>query len=162
VIAITQRAQVKGRVWPSTIRRRAARLLAALDLPCAELSILLTDDAEIRTLNRAWRNTDVSTDVLSFPQMEGFAPSQPPGVPVLLGDVVISLDTAARQARDGCLPRLREALSRGRGWSLLDEVTFLLIHGVLHLTGQDHQSPEEAARMEALEARLLVKLVRPA
>ncbi len=103
-----------------------------------ELSILLTDDAGIRPLNAQWRNKDVATDVLSFPLEEG---------PVL-GDVVISVETAARR---------RDA----ERWRLEDELLFLLLHGVLHLLGHDHHVDEERQAMEAAEQRLWTALGRP-
>jgi probable rRNA maturation factor len=110
----------------------------------AELSILLTDDAFIRTLNREHRGKDKPTDVLSFSQTEG---DEPGGLPDaltegLLGDVVISLDTAERQARK-------------RKHTLMDEVRFLLAHGILHLMGYDHQTDAEEAAMNAMTTRLV-------
>jgi probable rRNA maturation factor len=159
LISVQQRASVRGRVHPSTIRRRAARLLAAVEAPGAELSIVLTDDAEIRALNAAWRHKDKATDVLSFPQD---IPGLPPGAPRSLGDVVISLETAERQRQSGALERLWPELGgRPKEWSLLDEVSFLLLHGVLHLLGYDHHEDAEAEEMEAIEAQLLPRLIRP-
>jgi probable rRNA maturation factor len=163
MISILQRAPVRGQLWPSTVRRRAARLLTLLECPDDDLVVVLTDDVEIRELNRDWRHKDAATDVLSFPQQEGDAPPLPPGVPRSLGDVVISLPTAARQASaQGCLPRLWVAVDRGDSpaWDLLDETTFLLVHGVLHLLGHDHHEPDETAEMERAEATLLRALLR--
>jgi len=97
-----------------------------------ELSIALVSDREIRALNRRWRNKDKPTDVLAFPLEE----------PRALGDVVISLDTARRQAREG-------------GWSLAVELRRLLAHGILHCRGYDHQTAADARRMAAAERRLL-------
>ena len=108
-----------------------ARALADAVDPARELSVHLCGDAEIRALNRDFRARDAPTDVLSFPQE---AP--------LLGDVVISLDTAARQARE-----------RGHGLEL--ECRVLLAHGVAHLAGHDHHDPDEARAMAAEERRLL-------
>ena len=164
MMSLTQRASARGRIWPTTLRRRARRILNLLELPDAELSVLLTDDAEIHELNRAYRGVDRPTDVLSFSQLDGEELEPTPGIPLVLGDVVISLDTASRQARDGCLPRLWSALgdpARGPDWPLISEVTFLLLHGVLHLIGHDHEEPEQAADMESLEARLLPAVIRP-
>lgn len=104
-----------------------------------ELSLLICDDAYIRNLNKEWRGEDSPTDVLSFPQQ------QPPGVSSLwlLGDVIISLDTAKRQAQE-------------RGHGILDEVRILLVHGLLHVLGYDHeQGPKAAAEMEKEELRIL-------
>ena len=103
---------------------------------------MLVSDTVMRRLNREWRGTDRSTDVLSFAQAEG-----PGGAPAgLLGDVVISVDTARRQARDRDAPLARE-------------IDRLLIHGVLHLLGYDHErSPAEARRMQRRERVLARRL----
>lgn len=121
------------------LRRSAARFLAALDLEDVELSVLLTDDAGIRSLNRSWRRKDRPTDVLSFP-----VGSPPPGMkrPRHLGDVILSLDTARRQAR-------------AHGRSLAAELDLYLAHGVLHLLGYDHHRRADAIRMARLESSLL-------
>ncbi|MBU0552558.1 rRNA maturation RNase YbeY [Myxococcota bacterium] len=155
-VSLSQRASVKGRLWPSTLRRRAARLLAILDQAEAELSLLLTDDEEIQALNAQYRGKDAPTDVLSFPLDE---PVVIPGVPRVLGDIIVSLETAARQVEEGPLPRVRALVGEGYDWGLLDEVSFLLLHGALHLLGHDHMEPAEAAEMEALEARCLPLLL---
>ena len=122
---------------------------------------MLTDDAEIQELNRDYRGKDSATDVLSFPQQEGEDMPLPPGMVPPLGDVVISIETADRQVDEGALPRLKEALAEGAAaeWRLLDEVSFLMLHGVLHLLGHDHMEDDEAARMQAEEARLLPGLL---
>jgi probable rRNA maturation factor len=157
VITIQQRPTVRGRVNPGTLRRRATKLLEALGVAEADLAIVLTDDEEIEELNAQWRQKDAPTDVLSFPQNEPFAKLGPGAV---LGDIVISLDTAARQIdEDGMLPRLQPVVGDGP-WTLLDEVTFLLVHGTLHLIGHDHHEPGETERMESAEAELLPKLLR--
>lgn len=160
MISLLQRPTARGRVPANTLRRRAARLLRELGREDADLVIVLTDDDEIQALNRDYRGKDKPTDVLSFPQDEGEAMPLPPGMTAPLGDVVISLDTAEAQVAEGALPRLWPALGGERpAWALLDEVTFLLLHGVLHLVGHDHMETEEAARMEAEEARLLPGLL---
>ena len=133
----------RGRRAPALaarLRRGGRRLLSALGLDGAELSVLLVSDAEMRRLNRSYRGTDRSTDVLAFSQREGVG-GAPPG---LLGDVVISVDTAKRQAAE-------------RGASLGREGERLLIHGLLHLLGYDHErSAGEARRMQRRE-RLLAR-----
>ena len=126
---------------PRTVKRRAERLLDLLGLSDRELSVLLTDDERIRELNRDWRGIDRATDVLAFPMDPGGETSGER----LLGDVVISVETARRQAS-------RRALSD------LEEITALLVHGVLHLVGRDHETPEDAAAMEG-EARHLEELL---
>lgn len=120
------------------IRRSARRLLARLRRGAAELSILLVSDPEMRALNRRWRGRDRPTDVLAFAQREG-AGGAPDG---LLGDVVISVETARRQAK-------------ARGASLAGEGERLLVHGLLHLLGYDHErSAAEARRMQRRERAL--------
>src|SRR5437764_15337133 len=102
----------------ATVRRRAAKMLAALDLGAVELSVALVDDATIRELNATWRGKNRPTDVLAFALREGRELA--PTAVEALGDVVISVPTAARQAQRRRRP-------------LLDEVTMLLAHGLLHL-----------------------------
>jgi probable rRNA maturation factor len=126
------------RVDRALLRRRARRILAALERDRAELSILLVGDAEIAALNHLYRGRPRPTDVLAFSLLEGEG-SEHRGP--LLGDVVIGVETAARQAR-----------ARRRG--LDDEVARLLIHGTLHLLGFDHERAEDARRMRAEERRL--------
>jgi len=113
----------------------------AVALP-SELSVLLTDDASVRSLNRDYRNVDEPTDVLSFAQSEGDEFERPEGVSPHLGDVVISVDTARRQAAD-------------HGLSLQDEAAHLLVHGILHLLGYDHEAPDDAAAMRGREDAIL-------
>jgi probable rRNA maturation factor len=111
-----------------------------LDCEEAELSIALVDDDEMAQLNAKWRGVDGPTDVLAFPMDE-----PDPNLPhsPLLGDVVISVERAAAQAAQS-------------GHSLEREVDVLLVHGLLHLAGFDHEGPEEEAEvMERKEAELL-------
>ena len=108
----------------------------------AELSLLLADDPTIRQLNHTYRATDAATDVLSFAQSEGDAFAQPEGTAAHLGDVVISVDTAKRQAV-------------AFGQTLQDEVSHLLVHGVLHLLGYDHEVDADAEVMRAHEDAIL-------
>ena len=108
----------------------------------AELSIVLTDDATVRALNRDYRGTDAPTDVLSFAQGEGEAFAAAPGASRHVGDVIVSVDTARRQAKRYKL-------------TLHDEVAHLLVHGVLHLLGYDHEAPEDARVMRAHEDAIL-------
>ncbi len=152
MIQVLVRPTVRGRVDPRTLRRRLARLLAALGHADDTVCIVLTDDEELRSLNHQWRNKDKATDVLSFPAAApGFV--QAPGQPRELGDVLVSLETAARQAEEGALPRLALSVGEARlaDWTLLDEVSFVLLHGVLHLLGHDHIKAAERRTMEALE-----------
>ncbi len=127
---------------PAAVLDDAAVLLAAVDLDDAELSLVLCDDAFIHTLNRDYRGKDRPTDVLAFAQREGEG-ADPDDV--ILGDVVISISTAARQASE-------------RGHSTPREVQVLLVHGFLHLLGYDHGDDDEEAEMQAAAAKLLAKL----
>ena len=117
------------------LQRWARRLLANLGLSGSELSIVLCDDAFIQPLNLRWRQKDCATDVLSFPQDEG------PG-PVILGDVVISVQTAAKQAKEV-------------GHRVEDELKVLLVHGLCHLLGHDHQDRDASQAMARQERVLL-------
>ena len=167
----------RGRRVPTLARRlahRARRLMAELGLQTAELSLVLVSDTVMHELNRTWRGKDRPTDVLAFAQWDdvggagaarGASPGarasesrserrrRPPGRSrharsdspheALLGDVVISVDTAKRQAQE-------------LGHSLDTESERLLVHGLLHLLGYDHErSPAEARRMQRKERALL-------
>ena len=112
-------------------------MLAALGRPDAELSVLLCDDRMIRALNRDYRRKDRPTDVLAFPLDD----------PRVLGDIVISVDTARRQAK-----RARRTIAA--------EITMLLAHGLLHLLGFDHRTVAEERRMKA-KTDLLVAAAGP-
>ena len=122
----------------------ADRMLASLRLAEAELSVVLVNDRAIQALNRDHRGKDRPTDVLAFPL--GRAPSK--DQPRLLGDVVISLPTAARQAK-----------SRKR--TLLPEARFLLAHGLLHLIGYDHATKLQKQRMDSATRRLVRAATSP-
>ena len=132
---------MRGRRVPALARRlagRGRRMLDVLGLGSAELSLVLVSDRVMHDLNRDWRGKDRPTDVLAFAQNE--AGPAPDG---LLGDVVISVDTARRQATS-------------LGHSLVVEVDRLLVHGLLHLLGYDHErSPAEARRMQRKERAVL-------
>lgn len=136
----TRRHELSTRAW----QRRARALLRAAGFPGAGLSLSFVGDRAMRRLNREHRGKDRPTDVLSFPLFEPFRvppPNGAEGPEVLLGDVVISIDTAVRQARDYDAP-------------LADELERLLIHGLLHLIGHDHEQPGERRRMIREERRL--------
>jgi probable rRNA maturation factor len=123
----------------------AQRILSALGCPEAELSISIVGDRSIRTLNRDYLGRDKATNVISFAMQEGeFGTLNPE----LLGDVVISADTAAREAEEA-------------GESFLHRLNFLLLHGILHITGYDHERSGEieAARMEAREREIFALLL---
>jgi rRNA maturation RNase YbeY len=132
------RGLVTARFDRPLLARRARRVLRALAQRDAELSLALVDDVAMAELNAHHRGKRGPTDVLSFSLLEG-AHSEYRGA--LLGDVVIDVEQAARQAR-----RARRALD--------DELAKLTIHGVLHLLGHDHEAADEALRMRAEERRL--------
>ena len=119
----------------------ARRVLAAEGTPACELSIAVTDDETVRALNREYAGEDAVTDVLSFSQREGEEFVSPPEGAPQLGEVVIAYPQAARQATEG-------------GRAATEEVTRLLVHGVLHLLGYDHAEREEARQMREREEAL--------
>jgi len=106
----------------------------------AEVSVVLTDDAEQRELNRQWRGIDKSTNVLSFPQLEPFALAEG-----LVGDIILARETLEREAEE-----------MGIGFN--DHFTHLVVHGFLHLLGYDHIEDEDAEEMEGLETKILATL----
>ncbi len=128
----------------------AEKILTFMQAPInSELSIALVDDDEIHQLNRDYRGLDRSTDVLSFAQQETLDAQTVPlhlvedtTFPMLLGDVILSVETTARQARE-------------RDHTFEQELYFLLAHGILHLLGYDHIADEDAAVMEDLEQQLV-------
>ena len=129
---------VQAEGWPDFDPAPAIHVaLSVLDAPrLAELSIMLTDDAHIQTLNKDYRGKDKPTNVLSFP----IAPPAP-----MLGDIVLAKGVIAQEAKDKAI-------------SFEAHLTHLLIHGFLHLQDYDHQNEAEAAIMEALEIQALAKL----
>lgn len=110
------------------------------------VGVLLTGDETIQALNRSYRGRDEVTDVLSFPLEPESFPT-PPGQLPYLGEVAISVPQAKRQAEEA-------------GHSLDQEVAHLLVHGLLHILGYDHEEEEDAQRMEAKEAEILNLLPR--
>ena len=135
--------------WPAAIpgieELCRATVTAALDgHRSAQVSVLLTDDAAVRVLNRDWRGMDRPTNVLSFPS-EGISP---PGAPALLGDVALAFETVAREAAT-------------QGKPIEHHTRHLIVHGVLHLVGYDHAEDGEAERMEGRERQILAGLGVP-
>ena len=134
-VLIESRKRCKG-VVAAKVRKKAMLILEQMLSTDAELSILLVDDEEMRNINREYRNIDRPTDVIAFAMREGeFSEVNRE----LLGDVIISVDTAGRQAFE-------------RGVTVMEEVIFLLVHGILHLHGYDHEiNMEEKLKMEKKE-----------
>lgn len=145
-VLLTRQAPASPAVSNAKIKSSAQRMLDELGIGGAELSILLCDDEQIQVLNREHRGKNTPTDVLSFPLMDPEDEQLSTLDGGALGDVVISLDTAQRQASH-------------RGQDLIEEVEFLLAHGLLHLLGYDHETDAEEQEMDAATRRL-VKAVR--
>lgn len=111
----------------------------------SELSLVFSDDAHIRTLNAGWRGKDKPTNVLSFPAFP-FVQGGP--LPPMLGDVVLAAETVAHEAALEDKP-------------VENHITHLVIHGLLHLLGYDHETEAEAEAMEAVERAALARLAIP-
>lgn len=123
-----------------TLRRAASRLLEELGLADREITLVLQDDAAIRSLNRDHRGVDSPTDVLSYPTAEPDDTNMP--VVPHLGDIIISVETASRQAAE-------------HGHDLLSETLVLTAHGITHLRGFDHSTEEEWNIFRATQQRIL-------
>jgi rRNA maturation RNase YbeY len=143
-----QRAIAIDQKW---LGRTAEAILSAARAETAELSVLLVSDRRMRSLNRRYRKKDRATDVLAFPLTStlssagrGEGEGQKPLI--LLGDVVISMQTAKRQAKEF-------------GHSLRDEIERLLVHGILHLLGYDHERNVRAAAVMARRERAILKKI---
>ena len=157
VIDVTSLCATWGRVCPAAedLARTAARLalsrgkagFSIAQQTAIELAISLADDAVQQRLNRDWRGVDRPTNVLAFPAWNPGTPI-PPGAPLLLGDVVLAFETAAREANE-------------QGKPLSDHLSHLIVHGVLHLLGYDHATETEAVAMESLETSILASLGVP-
>lgn len=125
------------------VAQRALEMAARPELSESEVSITFVDDEQIMDLNRDHRGLHKPTDVLSFSQLEGEElAAMPEGEPVLLGDIVVSLERCVEQAAD-------------YGHSFERELSFLVAHGMLHLLGYDHQTPEDEAAMMARTEEIL-------
>ncbi|MBZ9697989.1 rRNA maturation RNase YbeY [Mesorhizobium sp. CO1-1-9] len=111
----------------------------------SELSIVFSGDAHVRTLNAGWRGKDKPTNVLSFP---AFPPAKGGPLPPMLGDIVLAAETVAREAALEDKP-------------LENHICHLVIHGLLHLMGHDHETDAEAEEMEAIERAALARLAIP-
>ena len=145
-MALTLQNAQSRPVRTTLLRQAARRLLQKVGKGRAEVSLLLTDDNTIHEMNRAYRGYDKPTDVLSFAQEEtaGDMPALPalPGQPALLGDVVISVETAVRQAQK-------------HGVSLEQELALLTVHGILHLLGYEDETEAGALQMREREQEIL-------
>jgi len=141
--------------WEALAARAATAALASsphaawIDAPfTVEISVRLTDNAEVQALNRDYRQKDTPTNVLSFPMI---APdlldtlANTDDGEILLGDIILAHETCASEAGD-------------KGISLIDHTTHLIVHGTLHLLGYDHQGEDDAGAMEQIERDVLASL----
>ncbi len=125
----------------------AAEMVDA-DIADAELAVMLTDDAGIRTLNSNWRGVDKPTNVLSFPALQPTGRAGPGDAPRMLGDIAIAYQTTRKEADDEQKP-------------FDNHLSHLAVHGFLHLIGYDHDKDDDAETMETLEAEILAQLGIP-
>ncbi|MGA3116415.1 MAG: rRNA maturation RNase YbeY [Syntrophobacteraceae bacterium] len=141
LIQVANQSRIK--INPGPIENAAKRILNALGYTESELSVLIVDDGEMARLNQQYRQIDHTTDVLSFPMLEGEFSDI---APEMLGDVVISVETA-------------KAISEETGTALESVLDLLLVHGILHLLGLDHNvGPAEAREMKLKTEELLEML----
>ena len=121
--------------------------IADADTGEAEIAVMLTDDAGIRTLNSNWRGIDKPTNVLSFPALQ-VSPGGPDDAPRMLGDIAIAYETTRKEADDEQKP-------------FEHHLSHLAVHGFLHLIGYDHEKDDDAEAMETLEQEILAQLGIP-
>jgi probable rRNA maturation factor len=126
----------------------AAAEIVDADVGEAELAVMLTDDAGIRTLNSNWRGIDKPTNVLSFPALQPTGAAAPDDAPRMLGDIAIAFETTRKEADDEQKP-------------FDHHLSHLAVHGFLHLIGYDHETDDDAEAMESLEREILAQLGIP-
>jgi len=146
--------QVEFPVWVEALpeaealcQRAALAALVAVEMPARplEVSLVLAGDAAVRALNRDWRGKDAPTNVLSFAALDDDNEPETAGAPLLLGDVVLAFETCVAEAT-------------AEGKPLADHLGHLVVHGMLHLLGFDHQDEADAEEMEGLETEILAGL----
>lgn len=138
IALLTHDSRWKGHA--ATVRKAARAAIKAKKLDAASLTILLTTDVEMQALNKQYRGKDKPTNVLSFPDGEADETGA-----VHLGDIALAYETIAREATE-------------QQKTFKAHLTHLVIHGVLHLLGYDHEHPSEAKAMESLEIKLLTAM----
>ena len=143
---LTDNRQRKYEISLEKIKQEAQVILNALDCPDGELSILLVDDSQIETLNKEYLNRSGPTNVIAFPMQEGEFSNISPH---LIGDVVISLETAEKEGRMA-------------GISMENRFTQLLVHGILHLFGYDHEKTEHESLLMEKKSDELLDLIEQA
>jgi probable rRNA maturation factor len=152
-LALEEQGWGAGPDWPKLVDQALRAAIA--ETPYADLaevdrevevSVTLGDDAAVQTLNKAWRNKDKPTNVLSFPMT---SPEEmddlPDGAEAMLGDIILAHGVCSREAAEKSI-------------TIADHATHLVVHGMLHLLGYDHMSEGEAEAMEAMEQRALARL----
>jgi probable rRNA maturation factor len=150
-VDITVRDGVVSPVPAAVLARAVAAALDAAGAPSpASIGLILSDDAELAELNEAHLGHRGPTDVLSFPLSPSPDFPLPPGRRPSLGDIVVSVERAAKQAEAG-----RGGQTGDVRWSAADELRLLVTHGALHICGFDHAEPAEETAMRALERRLI-------
>tara|TARA_B100000405_G_scaffold172026_1_gene120266 strand:- start:533 stop:1057 length:525 start_codon:yes stop_codon:yes gene_type:complete len=152
-VAVVANGWCKAVTAPEEVATRAARaayFAGSLDLGrSCEAAVVLTDDDRVRLLNRDYRNKDRATNVLSFPAFDADDMARlPVDAPLFLGDVFIALETVTA-----------EAVSEAK--TTTDHLSHLVVHGMLHLLGHDHETDDEANIMERLESDVLAQLGVP-
>ncbi|MEW9806227.1 rRNA maturation RNase YbeY [Mesorhizobium sp. ZMM04-5] len=138
----------KKQVLRGLVERAVTAVAEETGMPPAtasEVSVVFSDDAQVRSLNAGWRGKDKPTNVLSFPAFPAVPGAD---VPPMLGDIVLAAETVAREAEV-------------EGKPLEHHISHLVVHGLLHLLGHDHEDDDEAERMEALERAALARLAIP-
>jgi probable rRNA maturation factor len=152
-IDLTVRDGLHPPVAAAVLVRTVATALDATDAPRpASIGLILADDAELAALNAEHMGADGPTDVLSFPLDPSSGFPLPPRTRPHLGDIVVSVERARAQAEAG-----RGGQTGDVRWSVADELRLLVTHGVLHVCGWDHATPDEETAMRALERRLLAE-----
>jgi probable rRNA maturation factor len=141
--ALIDNRQSRYKIPLQTITQQVQVILDALDCPDGEISILIVDDPQIEELNQKYLNREGPTNVIAFAMREGEFSDLSPH---LLGDVVISADTAAQEAQIAAT-------------SMEQRFSELLVHGILHLMGYDHETSEKDARIMEDRSRELMKLI---
>jgi len=140
MIHIIRKVKIPGDYSLKNIRQVAELVFLTREITC-DATIIFTNNPEIQTLNKKYRNIDQPTDVLSFPSEEIDPDTGNP----YLGDIVISIEKALSQAQNENI-------------SILDELTMLIVHGCLHLTGLDHETVQQKEVMKSFQESILRKL----
>ena len=157
-VALDIKIKIEDTVWQKKFPRLQKKMMRAVEMAlltqnkvrlthdCYEVSILLTDDAAIRKLNRTHRGFDKPTNVLSFPLLEGEKMPIMDGVPIMLGDIVLTSGVITAEAK-------------AQKKTFKQHLLHLVVHGVLHLCGYDHITNGQARTMERLEKEILEEII---